>query len=396
MISMKGSIKLMNRKSNLINIGFIIAWCLTLFLYIAIPLKNEGIMKLIYYSYYIVHTGMFVYIIVSIVKRKRIVRYLLGDYICVVGIIVAIVFSAILTPGDFTLELQFANVLSYLSMIFSIININYIKLTNKTMSFLLIINVMIAFVFIGLSLSDYAYSGIIKSSLYLGYANPNATGIYLFLSVCFLTIFFRRADSFKLKIFIGVICLYLMYLIWLTDSRTCIFTGAAVLLLSLIHKEFRVKKWMIVFVTCIPVIFLAGYTYLYAHRYFIDLTIFGKPFYSGRETYFLSVLERVKGNLLFGNIKSFPFNNTHNGSLAILASSWVAGEFFYYVFILRNLFRISEHAKKGVAQIAFAAILTLYLHASSEAAVLIGGANYSIIVSSLFMVARGNGESGYE
>lgn len=46
MISMKGSIKLMNRKSNLINIGFIIAWCLTLFLYIAIPLKNEGIMKL--------------------------------------------------------------------------------------------------------------------------------------------------------------------------------------------------------------------------------------------------------------------------------------------------------------------------------------------------------------
>lgn len=48
----------------------------------------------------------------------------------------------------------------------------------------------------------------------------------------------------------------------------------------------------------IPIVFLFLYSYLYENNYFSDLVIMGKEFYSGREGYFIEVLNDLK-NYLF-------------------------------------------------------------------------------------------------
>ena len=128
------------------------------------------------------------------------------------------------------------------------------------------------------------------------------------------------------------------------------------------------------------------YSYLYENNYFSDLVIMGKEFYSGREGYFIEVLNDLKNYLFFGNFGNYHLTNTHNGPLSVLASLGISGIVLLYSY-LYNSMKILLNFQSKTSKMA---ILILLAQSSSEAAILVGGANFTVPIATLFLIAKTN------
>lgn len=151
----------------------------------------------------------------------------------------------------------------------------------------------------------------------------------------------------------------------------------------------NIRKSWIVIGLMIPIVFLFLYSYLYENNYFSDLVIMGKEFYSGREGYFIEVLNDLKNYLFFGNFGNYHLTNTHNGPLSVLASLGISGIVLLYTY-LYNSMKILLNFQSKTSKMAIMSILILLAQSSSEAAILVGGANFTVPIATLFLIAKAN------
>ena len=378
-------------KIKVIKSGFKILWLLEAILYIAIPFSVTSIQRLCYYSFYIINIVLFLYTIVNIQRNKiRLKKNNFKSLIIIILILVSLLISCILNPGKFTFDVHFSAIMNYLSLIFSIFYVFFIDLDDTTIKEILGINVFIGILFCLLSFSSYAYTHEkLTTLLNLGYSNPNSTAIYIFLTISIMLSFFEYIKSKKIKLLLLILIVYLIYLIFLTESRTCMLVSIALVIYFFWPFNINIRKSWIIIGLMIPIVFLFLYSYLYENNYFSDLVIMGKEFYSGREGYFIEVLNDLKNYLFFGNFGNYHLTNTHNGPLSVLSSLGISGIVLLYGY-LYNSMKILLNSHSKTSKMAIMAILILLAQSSSEAAILVGGANFTVPIATLFLIAKAN------
>lgn len=377
------------RKVHIPQLYFRTMWILALFLYILIPLKS-ALVGLIYKGIVLVSFGSFILLSAvsisrgrSIWNKKHMVYFLL--------LLLAIALSFALHSGAMTFNVQIMGILGFLEMPLAVVLMDHVRYSEKNTRFILTVNIWMAVVFSLLSVSKYAYSGILDS-LYLGYSNPNATGVYLLLNQAILIIFLPTIRNRNLRRFVTALCVYEEYLIYLTDSRTCVLVSVLIVVYYFFGKRIQLPKWIIPAALLIPVVFLFLYTGLYARGLFLDLRILGKEIYSGREGMYMSLLDSLSRNWVFGDVRNYYFMNLHNGALAVLCSCGVAGFVIHFLFYRNRIEKYFATAQSSIQYIALIVILGIYLHASAEAALIVGGAHYSIIVATFFWIVKGEAQ----
>lgn len=376
-------------KVNLLKDGFRLLWIIELILYFAIPFGITSLQRICYYLFYVINFTLFMYIVINFsLNRLKLTRKMFYSFLLVILIIISLFISCIMNPTTFSLDVHFSAIMNYLSLVFSIFYVNFIDLDANFKKFILRINIFIAILFCILSVSPYAYTHEkLTESLNLGYSNPNATAIYIFLTIAVIFSFFNYVKLKKIKIFMLFLLGYLIYLVYLTESRTCMIVSILLVIYFIWPFKFSItRKWIIVGLV-IPIFFLFGYTYLYNNGYFIDLQIMGKSFYSGREVYYIGVLNDIKNSLFFGDFGFYHLTNTHNGPLSVLSSLGIVGLILLYIFIYKSFTQLLINQSK-ITKIALVSIIILFAQSSSEAAILVGGANFTVPMATLFLIAK--------
>ena len=181
-----------------------------------------------------------------------------------------------------------------------------------------------------------------------------------------------------------------LYMIFLTDSRTCMIVSIVVIIYFFFGRNVKLPKWIVSIVMLIPLVFLLVYSGMYERGLYMDAEILGKELYSGREEFFIMHLERLMNNLAFGDVREYHFTNLHNGALAVLSSCGVIGYIFYFLFYRNRIQKYFRIAQNSIQYIALIVILGAFVHSCTEAALIVGGAHYSIIVATFFWILKGN------
>lgn len=362
-------------------------WILALLLYILIPLQS-GAVSLAYKGIILITFGCF---FILFVKRLDESRFFVGskEMTCFVLLVMTVLVSLLFGSGTITFDTQIMGMLGFIEMPIAIMLMDCVEYNEENARFILYINILIAVVFSMLSMTKYAYSGILDS-LYLGYSNPNATAIYLLLNQAVLIMFLPMLGKITLKFLVIGLCVYEEYLIYLTDSRTCLIISIAIVVYYLFGKKIKIPKWIIIVAMVFPLAFLIIYTNMYASGKYADLLILGKELYSGREVYFLSQMDILSWKNVLGDVRQYYFTNMHNGPLAIIASCGILGYIWWFLFYFGTMRRYHSAARSQLQFIALVAILGVFIHSCSEAALMVGGAHYSIIVATFYWILKGN------
>lgn len=366
---------------------FKVMWILALMLYIMIPLKS-GVVSLVYKGIVIITFGCF---FLLFVKRLDESKFFVGskEMACFVLLVMTILVSLLLGSETITFDTQIIEMLGFIEMPIAVMLMDCVDYNEKNMRFILYINILIAVVFSMLSMTKYAYSGILDS-LYLGYSNPNATAIFLLLNQVVLIMFLPMLGKITLKFLVIGLCVYEEYLIYLTNSRTCMIVSIAIVVYYLFGKNIKIPKWIIIVAIVFPLVFVLLYTNMYTSGKYAGLQILGKEVYSGREVYFLSKMNILSWKNVLGDVRQYHFTNMHNGPLAIIASCGSVGYILWFLFYYWTIRRYHSTARSQLQFIALVAILGVFIHSCSEAALIVGGAHYSIIVATFFWILKGN------
>lgn len=362
-------------------------WILALLLYILIPLQI-GAVSLVYKGIVLITFGCF---FVIFIKRIDESRPFVGskEMTCFVLLVMTVLFSLLFSSGTITFDTQIMGMLGFIEMPIAIMLMDCVDYNEGNARFILHINILIAIVFSLLSMTKYAYSGSLES-LYLGYSNPNATAIYLLLNQAVLIMFLPMLRKITLKVLVIGLCVYEEYLIYLTGSRTCLIVSLAIVVYYLFGKKIKIPKWLIIGAMIFPLVFVLIYTNMYASGKYADLQILGKELYSGREVYFLSQMDILSWKNVLGDVRQYYFTNMHNGPLAIIASCGTLGYIWWFLFYFGTMRRYHSAARSQLQFIALVAILGVFIHSCSEAALMVGGAHYSIIVATFYWILKGN------
>lgn len=223
--------------------------------------------------------------------------------------------------------------------------------------------------------SPYGYrvENRISTSLTLNSGNSNLTAIYLFLLYCIILLTMpweRKKAIIPLGLEISLISLILK-----TKSRTVFLALLVITAYYIFFRRIKIRQgivWgMAIF---LPVLFVPIYLFLFS--ILPDTYVFwGKEFFTGREILFTQTSANIDGiiPLLVGNLMKNPFNNAHNGALAIVASSGIVGAISYYTITYGELLRANKSSVMGISNMAVAVLIGCYVHTCGEAALLLGG-----------------------
>ncbi len=178
--------------------------------------------------------------------------------------------------------------------------------------------------------------------------NPNGIAMLWFFLLIYICKYIELCNvSPKTKgIFTALSVVICMLGIWDTDARTSFIAGLLFVALFVFYKKINFKKLKYIYI--FTLILSLGVAFIYAGMYqsgfLIDVTIFGKGFYSGRQNIWIEAIGLIKSNLLIGfsNKTAFTdagFLSLHNSLLATLS--------YYGIFILfANLAVMSLSFKK--------------------------------------------------
>lgn len=368
------------------NLYFRAMWIITVFLYILIPF-GSGMLSSLYLSIIGITAFSFLCAVALLCKNNP-SQFDLRILVLFLLIVVELLLSASFGRGELPLKDVVIGSLGYLEMMMALIILNQLQYSRENTRFLLNVNIVIAIIFVILSRSGFAYSGRLPL-LYLGYSNPNTTAIYLLLNQAILIMFLGDIQKWWLKCGVFVLCVYEVYLLSLTGSRTCLVASILIVVFYLSGKKIHIPKALIVVAILFPLIFVGVYTGLYATGQYTDQMFLGKELFSGRERLFYVIISQLSNNFVLGDVRYYNFTNAHNAPLTIISSVGVAGYILYVLYYLNFLFYYYTRNSSIQQNIALVAILATFFHSASEAVLMVGGAQYSVIVATFYWILKG-------
>ena len=230
----------------------------------------------------------------------------------------------------------------------------------------------------------YTKWGIYQGYLTLGYSNPNETGMYLL--ICFIVLL-SATMFYKNKIIVTFLFLdsmYLLYLIYQTNSRTSFFIALFILILSFTGKKIN-KKYIYISIL-IPIGFVI--VNLIYTEFLSEIVLLGNSAGSGRDIIYKNYLLNLNfTSFLIGDFSLYKFSNLHNAYISILATIGLIGILPYFSLLQSTFLQIKE---KGIdqrsKQIAFIGLLGIIIHSSAEAALLVAGGVFGSSVGILYLL----------
>ena len=324
---------------------------------------------------------------ISILSRlSRPIPYSALSFLGILGLSVIVY----ILSGAATLTLSSENLVSMVGFLILPLMLLYSYLfsfSDRVKQVILVFYFLLSLVLIQLYFSDFRHLfrneyGITNIDVVtLGFSNSNQTA--MFLLVCFLglvtDVFFVK--SLLLKLILSADAVFIAYLTILTDSRTTSLL-LAVFLIFLFYAIFRKfsGKWVIA-VLLVPLVY-ALLPLLFTS--ITEITFMDELFYNGREEIFARYYNRFGlYTALVGDMRTFNFENLHNGYVAIAASLGLPVCVAYCISLRRSLtHNIPTQNTVLYQRVAFAAALCLILHTSAEAAFFVGGATYAFLLFS--------------
>ena len=223
------------------------------------------------------------------------------------------------------------------------------------------------------------------SELTLSYQNPNQISMYLMATLFILTsgvYFFKSTivrNVFRLP------ALVVFTLIIKTGSRTCIILAIIFLLYDILCNRIK-NNLNVIPILLFPAIF--AIFILFFGKIYENIKIMGDAFDTGRIYIYQSVFRDYSlSKFLFGDFSKYQFSNLHNGYVSILASTGilVLGYFIWFIYtLLREIQKINVYKYQ---KLAFAGLLLIIVHSSTESAMLVTGSAYAVIFMALSIVS---------
>lgn len=346
--------------------------------FLLIPLKNTGIVHYVIWLGVIATTANVVVTLKSVKCEKK--------YIMIFYILLLIMTVSLFTSNkNIDSGLPYA-VVCYISLYWLIALNNRFLFTERIKNSIFRFAVMSGVLFSLYSFMPFAYyrdNNTVSPTLTLYFGNSNLAGIYLFATICLLSVFFSRTRHKKL---LALLIIYLFYLTWLTGARTCMIAAAFVLVSSILPARFRVPKVVVVVAFLFPIVFVPLYLALYRSGY-KDITLMGKSLFSGRQGTFLDYLSllRTPFQWCVGNLGEANFANAHNAPLAHLCSTGLIGASLFYGMILNKMLKSAGNSTTKMQRTALICILGFFLQSSGEASIFLGGFPGSVFIYLLFL-----------
>lgn len=360
-------------------------WILTLCLYILIP-SGHSLTRIAYLAIHALTLSSF---FVTLWQAGFVNSFNFRRLLAILIIILSIILSSMKSNANLTFDKHIAGALGFLEMLIAIYIIDFLRYDKGLIKFLYRINLIISLVFICLYFTPYAFNTRWADSLNLGYSNPNETAIYLLINLSILTIYFDKNQRQIVKLTIFFCGAFLLYLLYLTRSRTCLIAAIFILSYRFFALNWKLPKWIIRAIQLFPLFFLFLYVSLYENRQYIDTVFLGKELFSGREAYYAYVLSDLKNSWWVGDISNHYFQNAHNGPLAIMLGSGVMGYLAYFWFTNTTLLTYHSKIRTYSQTIALIVIFAFFIHASAEAALFVSGAHYTILSATIYWILKG-------
>lgn len=292
----------------------------------------------------------------------------------------------------------FVATVCFFEMIIIIFVSSKFKATHGMINCIFISNILIAVSYIIESKLSFAYYYISKGQVINFGLNPNLAGMLLMVNAEILYIALFYYKNWKVRVLFFSIFFYMVYLIAMTHSRTSMI-GIGLLILFGLKKKIKITRPRVILVTLIPAFFPITYLLMEALPYFRNMTLFVKYFYSGRDAIYLRAFQDIKNWFLIGDFR-YKFSNAHNGPLAICLTIGILGFIIYYLYLWLELL----HLRKGIPNVkskvrinlqtvSYIAVITLFIHACTEAAFFVFGQQLAVSVCSLYFLAGINQEN---
>lgn len=243
----------------------------------------------------------------------------------------------------------FGSIITILLFLLTLLSYTYFNLTERTCKFLVWFSLlMIVFLFS----QSFIYS---EDFYYHRYNSINQNTMSMYVIYFFMLLFTVSDLNNKIKK-TGIIGLFIIALIALNNysARGC---TMALFFYMVLNFVFR-KKWSnkIILLISVVVIILGiaiPFVYLSLFKNNIDIVIFGKSLYTGRESIWNNMfiaLNQNKINWLFGlGSKAILWTghtlNVHNDFFAVLVNFGLIGFVLYYGFLLSVIVKISKIAQ---------------------------------------------------
>lgn len=236
----------------------------------------------------------------------------------------------------------------------------------------------------------YYYRGTTKTCIYLtlNLDNSNFTGIVLFLLFSILWIEREKVKNKLMKVFQYGVMAYLVYMIYLSNSRTCLATCFIIVVYSVLFVSRKIPKWVLIATEIIPFFFVTFYLWL--DRTYNSVLIMGKELFSGREDSYAEYLALMtkKPQILFGNMKEIFFTNAGNGPFAVFLATGVIGCLLFYVLYISQIVKLNSQCTSKTGRCAIVCFLAIAIHTCAEASMVLGGIVTLYFHFTLFCLAK--------
>lgn len=293
----------------------------------------------------------------------------------------AFMFSIVLGGNSENLVRRIGAFLASLGFPLFIYVFSYNIFSKKMIKTLLAINFLCSVLFVVLFFSDkaYKYGEGTLPYLTLNYSNSNLTGIILLGNIGTLLVTLRYAKRISTRIVVAIMSVLMFYLLYLTKSRLTFFIAIAMIMCCVLN--IKINNRILLFVILFPFLFFAIYKLLYMIEPLRDLTILGKPFFSGRIEVWQEALAVLKGNpiyYLFGNLKEAQLKNAHNGAVAILCNYGIIGCIIFFTTLYLNCKNLFSMSSTKCSNIAKCVVIAMYATTISEAGVFLYTTDFAI------------------
>ena len=361
-------------------------------LLISIAVSYNLLISIFSYVILIISYILFVISFIIILNRQSKDKIIYFIILTIISLIISLLFSSYSYR-------TLVSVLLYFSMI-SVWSAYKIVDTKRLNILLSVVYIIISVLLIYLSTTDYAYETTInfgpnKGDTYIGddltfgFNNPNEAGIILYFVIVTLTILSIKLKS-RLRGFFFILILVLIYLLLKTSNRSSLISLVFVYVLYIFNRNsFSIlkKKWILIALILFSLFFALVYIIYGAYYSDLDKMFLGKPLFSGREILFLESYNSFVSSPIIGDVGTSNFGNSLNGLLTILVNTGLIGLGSYLFFAKYTILSIARNIQDKSQLFAFLSIIGVFINASTESVVLVGGGQWYAFLLTIFLLS---------
>lgn len=274
-----------------------------------------------------------------------------------------------------------AKVASSWSLITVLFTFRYQLFSKRTIDLLLILNVMVTLICILIYFSDVAhkYGSTELEWLTLNMGNSNYTAVMLLgnFEILYMTILYVKRS--RLKVVLFCLSVFVLFMIYETKSRMAF--GIAILFILFNLSKIKIKKWHIAVCVAAPLLFCIVYSLCGSIPGIKDITILGKPLFSGRikvwGEHFDMFYNGIR-SILFGNFGAMQLQNSHNGFLVEFFNYGLIGAAVYFIYLYKGICSYNMNSNDKIGKTAIFVVLSFVLVALTEGMTMTTGRDFSL------------------